>query len=63
MTRHEKLNWLLETCTSKHIQECTFLTELVNYMSEDAFDKFYERHCSNWQILQPDDDSRAMVIA
>ncbi len=52
MNRHDKLDWLKETCSENHVNE-QVLTELVSWMSEDEFDEFYEFHCSNWNIMQP----------
>lgn len=52
-SRFEKLDWLLENCTEKFITDCTFLTELVGWMSEDEFDAFHENICRNWDITSP----------
>ena len=51
--RFEKIDWLLETCTDKFITDCTFLTELVAWMSEDEFNEFHENICRNWDITSP----------
>lgn len=59
-TRHDKLEYLLEVCSDEHIKDCPFLTELVNWMSEDEFDEFFKRHCSLWNILTPAEYSQAM---
>lgn len=52
-SRYEKLGYLLEVCSSEHIKECTLLTEIVSWMSEDDFDEFFKRHCSLWNIKTP----------
>ena len=52
-TRFEKVDWLLENCTDKFITDCTFLTELVAWMSEDEFNEFHENICRNWDINSP----------
>ena len=48
--RFDKLNHLQETCNEKFIKDCYFLRELVSWMGEDEFDKFYGRVCANWDI-------------
>ncbi len=48
--RFDKLNHLLETCSEEFIKDCHFLTELVSWMGEDEFDKFYGKVCSGWDI-------------
>lgn len=58
--RHDKLKYLLENCSSEHIKECTLLTEIVSWMGEDNFDKFFERHCSCWNIKLPAELDYAM---
>lgn len=52
--RSEKLDWLFESCSKEHMEKY-FLTELVNWMGEDDFDKFYEWHCRNWDICSPEE--------
>ena len=59
-TRHEKLEYLLEVCSSEHIKDSTFLRELVQWMGEDVFDKFFKRHCSCCNILTPAELEHAM---
>jgi hypothetical protein len=49
MNRYEKLEWLQQTCSEKFMKE-EFLVEMVAWMGEDRFDKFYAQLCSNWQI-------------
>jgi hypothetical protein len=50
MNRFDKLEYLLETCSSEFIKDCSFITELVSWMGESDFDKFYEKICSEWDI-------------
>ena len=52
-TRFEKLDWLLESCSSEFIRDCPFLTELVGWMSEEEFNAFHENICRNWNIESP----------
>lgn len=52
-SRYDKLEYLLEVCSSEHIKECTFLNELVQWMGENDFDEFFKRHCSLWNIKTP----------
>ncbi len=49
MDRFEKLEWIKDTTSEEHVNEM-FLTELVAWMSEDEFNKFYEHHCRCWNI-------------
>ena len=51
--RFEKVDWLLENCSEKFITDCTFLTELVGWMSEQEFNEFHEHICRNWEITSP----------
>ena len=62
--RFEKLDWLLENCTSEFIKDCTFLTELVGWMSEDEFNEFHENICRNWNIQSEfaEEDDNEFII-
>ena len=60
MNRFEKLEYLIETCSSEFIKECQFLDEMVSWMSEDQFDAFYEHVCSCWSIKTPEELDEAM---
>lgn len=53
-TRFDKLEWIKESCTEKHVKEM-FLTELVGWLSEDDFNEFYEHHCRVWSIKTPEE--------
>lgn len=59
-TRRDKLEYLLEVCSSDHIKDCVLLQELVQWMSEDDFDEFFKRHCSLWNIQTPAEIEYAM---
>lgn len=52
--RFNKLVWIKENTTDKHLKEM-FLTELVGWLSEDEFNKFFEFHTRIWQIETPFD--------
>jgi hypothetical protein len=52
--RFNKLVWLKENCTETHIRDM-FLTELVGWLEEDDFNKFFEWHCRVWNIETPFD--------
>lgn len=52
--RFEKMDWLNESCSKEHMEKY-FLTELVNWMGENDFNEFYERHCRNWEICSPEE--------
>ena len=54
-TRHDKLEWLRDNLSEEHMNEM-FLTELVSWMGEDDFNKFFEHHTSCWQIETPFDE-------
>mgnify|MGYP003662076161 CR=1 FL=1 len=60
MNRFDKLDYLLETCSSEFIKECQFLQELVSWMTEDDFDAFYKRLCATWAIKTPEELDEAM---
>ena len=60
MNRFEKLEYLIETCSSEFIKECQFLDEMVSWMSEDQFDAFYEHVCSCWSIKTQDQDQEEL---
>ena len=60
MNRFEKLEYLIEPCSSEFIKECQFLDEMVSWMSEDQFDAFYEHVCSCWDIKTQDQDQEEL---
>lgn len=53
-TRFDKLEWLFESCGHTHVN-VNVLTELVNWVGEDDFNKFYEHHCRVWGIKSPEE--------
>ena len=55
MTRFEKLEYLLETCSESFIKDCTMLHEMTRWMNEDDFSEFFTHLCSNWEIENPED--------
>jgi hypothetical protein len=62
--RFDKLEWLKENCTEKHMKEM-FLTELVGWLSEYDFNEFFEHHCRLWSIETPfdeDEDPNEFII-
>lgn len=60
MDRYDKMEWLLETCSSEFIKDCRFLQEMVSWMGEKDFNEFYEHVCSQWEIKEPEDLDAAM---
>ena len=52
--RFDKLEWIKENCSEKHVNEM-FLTELVGWLEEDDFNEFFEYHCRLWNIETPFD--------
>lgn len=50
MNRFDKLEHLLETCSEEFISSCIMLREMVGWMSENDFNEFYDKLCSNWDI-------------
>ena len=51
MDRWEKMKFLEET-TSRETHTKTILNELVCWMGDDDFNKFYDHFCSNWDICR-----------
>ena len=56
MTRFEKLEFLFETCSEKFIKDSTVLQELVRWMDEDDFSKFFFNLCRLWEIDLSDEE-------
>jgi hypothetical protein len=59
MTRFEKLEYLRENCSENFIKTC-LLREMVAWMSEEDFGKFFYNLCSNWMIENPEDTEDEM---
>ena len=51
MTRWEKMEFLEET-THVELHTKTILNELVSWMGDDDFNKFYDYFCSNWDVCR-----------
>ena len=49
----EKMEYLKETCSNEFYQECTLLDEMVRWMDEDDFSRFFEKVCRDWDIKTP----------
>ena len=56
MTRYEKLEYLLETCSEKFIKDCTMLHEMTRWMDEGDFSAFFTHLCSQWEIQDPTEE-------
>jgi hypothetical protein len=56
MTRFEKMEYLMETCSEKFIKDCTVLQEMVRWMDEDDFSKFFYNLCRLWEIDLNDEE-------
>jgi hypothetical protein len=52
-TRFDKLDWLMDNCPASFISDCTVLRELIAWVDEDAFSKFFNCKCSEWMIDHP----------
>lgn len=55
LTRSEKLDYLIETCSASFVQDCTLLQEMVRWMGENDFDEFFDHLCRNWEIVNPEE--------
>ena len=51
MNRYQKLEWLAETCGEDFLAG-TFVDEVVNWMGEEDFSKFYNHLCGNHGIAK-----------
>tara|TARA_R110000851_G_scaffold309815_1_gene469376 strand:+ start:269 stop:502 length:234 start_codon:yes stop_codon:yes gene_type:complete len=51
MNRWEKMEFLEET-TTVETHTKSILNELVSWMGDDDFNKFYDYFCSNWEICR-----------
>ena len=51
MNRWEKMEFLEET-TPVETHTKTILNELVAWMGDDDFNRFYDHFCSNWDICR-----------
>lgn len=54
--RFDKLEWLRETCGDQFMTK-DLVDELVRWMGEDDFEKFYDKVlCGQWQIKREPND-------
>lgn len=60
MNRYEKLEWLEQTCSENFMKE-EFVLEMVRWMGEDDFDKFYDHLCRHWDIARTPTEMEAMM--
>jgi hypothetical protein len=51
MNRYDKLEWLEQT-TSPQFMQNTLVEEMVRWMGEDDFEKFYDHLCRCWDIAK-----------
>jgi hypothetical protein len=51
MDRWEKIEFLKET-TTVDTYTTQLLNELVSWMGEDDFSRFYDHFCSNWDVCR-----------
>jgi hypothetical protein len=51
MNRWEKVEFLKET-TTVETHTTQLLEELISWMGDDDFNKFYDHYCSCWDICQ-----------
>lgn len=57
--RFEKMEYMQETCCSDFL-ECHLMDEMVRWMGEEDFDKFFKHLCRNWDIKTPQELEYAM---
>lgn len=60
MNRFEKMDWLEQTCSENFMKE-EFVLEMIRWMGEDDFDKFYDHLCSNWNIAKTPTELEAIA--
>ena len=51
MNKYEKLEWLRETCTQDFIEN-KLVDEMVRFLDENEFDRFYNWLCCTWGIAR-----------
>ena len=56
-TKYDKLDYLLQNCSSTFIKECTFLNVLVGLLSEEEFTRLHDNIIMDWNIKTPYVDS------
>lgn len=60
MNRHEKLEWLKETCSQDFIEN-QLMDAMVQWMGEDDFNEFYDHLCRNWEIARTPNELEAKM--
>ena len=55
MDRFEKMEFLQET-TTVEFHTKTILEEMVSWMGEDDFSRFYDHLCSNWDVCRSQEE-------
>ena len=55
MNRFEKMEFLQET-TTVEFHTKTILEEMVSWMGEDDFSRFYDQLCSNWDVCRSQEE-------
>ncbi len=55
MNRTEKIQWLRDTCTKDFVHN-QLLDEMVMWMGEDDFSKFYDHLCGCWDLARSPED-------
>ena len=60
MDRFEKIEWLRESCTEEFMQQ-NLLDEMVMWMGEDDFNRFYEHLCSCWGIAETPEELNELM--
>jgi hypothetical protein len=60
MNRWEKMVWLQETTSTEFFNE-TLRDEMVRWMGEDDFNKFYDHLCRNWDIARTPNELEAKM--
>lgn len=53
--RFDKIEWLHDTC-SKEFLDMHLMQEMVRWMPDDEFEKFYATLCSHWDIKRDPND-------
>jgi hypothetical protein len=62
MDRFEKMEWLKETCSEEFLGE-TLMDEIVMWMSDEDFSKFYDHLCGCWDIAGSSAELEAQMNA
>ena len=60
MDRFEKIEWLRESCTEEFIQ-VNLLDEMVTWMGEEDFNRFYDHLCGCWDIARSPEELNVLI--